>query len=251
MLDIVSEVKRISTEKEFPFNAIIELSTKCNWRCKHCYIPKHDNVGMSKKMIFNVLKQLRDLGTFNLTFTGGEIFYRKDTIEIVEIARSMFFDVTLFSNVSLLKESDIKALSEMGISLISCTIFSMQDYIHDFITGVKGSLKKALDNIKLMKKYKLPLEIKVILTKYNYKEYIDVKKFCEENNILFKVDFNIFSKSNGDEEPQDLRMTDEQFREVLLDIDEIIGFKLQHHCKDEDACIDLRNSISIDASGNV
>lgn len=37
------------------------------------------------------------------------------------------------------------------------------------------------------------------------------------------MDFNIFSKSNGDEEPQDLRMTDEQFREVLLDIDEIIG----------------------------
>ncbi|MBU5593191.1 hypothetical protein KQI89_15690 [Clostridium sp. MSJ-4] len=61
-------------------NATIELLTRCNWRCQHCYIPEHNNSGLSTNEWFNILHQLRAIGCFDILFTGGEPFYRDDII---------------------------------------------------------------------------------------------------------------------------------------------------------------------------
>ena len=85
-----------------PVEATIELLTKCNWNCKHCYIPVHNNDGLTTDEVFKLLYELREMGVFQVTFSGGEVFYRSDAMKIIRKARELHFDVSIFTNASLL-----------------------------------------------------------------------------------------------------------------------------------------------------
>lgn len=230
----------------------IELLTECNWRCKHCYIPQHDNYGMTKEVIFKLFKDLRNMGTMNITFTGGEIFLRKDIFEIIEKARDMHFRVYLFSNASLLNEEIIRRLSELYISQYSMTVFSLEAEIHDFITGIKGSLEKTLSNIELLQKYKIPLEIKTPLMDVNKFSFIHLKEFCDKRNITYGATTNIFSKSDGDQSPKELSIAEDDLVKVLKELNKIednsriLGEETTNEC-----CPLLKFILSIDSNGDV
>lgn len=148
-----NDIYALASKNKTLLSVTIELTTRCNWRCKHCYLPSYVTKGISRECLYELFQDLREMGTFELLFTGGEIFTRPDTLEIIRDAREMFFDVKLFTNVSLLNEEIIKALGELNISQVSCTVFSMNENIHDQITSVKGSLKKTVANLNLLKKY--------------------------------------------------------------------------------------------------
>lgn len=194
---------------------------------------------------------MRELGCFEIEFTGGEVFYRDDSIEIIKRAREMYFNVSIFSNVSLLNENKIKELSKLYISQISCTIFSLDEKTHDSITGVKGSLKKAMENIILIKKYNIPLEIKTILMKSNYDSYKNLRLFCKENGFKYLATTNIFPKRNGDFSNSKLLIDNEKLREILPEIDVIRKFKKRNRKSEDYICNSIRNSIAIDCFGKV
>ena len=143
----------LAKEHKILYSAQIELTSKCNWKCINCYIPNHSERGIEKRKVFDTLKQLRDIGTFEINFTGGEVFCRDDAMEIIEMARSMHFNVTILSNISLLDEGKIKELASLTIGEIACTIFSVEDRIHDSISGVVWSLKTTMVNGLLLKDY--------------------------------------------------------------------------------------------------
>ena len=65
---------KIAYSERKPVSAIIELLTQCNLRCKHCYIPAHTNAGIKSEKVKELLYELHDMGTLNISFTGGEIF---------------------------------------------------------------------------------------------------------------------------------------------------------------------------------
>ncbi len=129
---------------ETPISATIELTTLCNWKCKHCYINFHDEKGLSELKVKELLRDLRELGVHQLVLTGGEIFIRKDILRIIKYAKELHFRVNILSNASLITEEVAKELSNLYITDYSLTIFSLDEDIHDNITGVKGSLRAAL-----------------------------------------------------------------------------------------------------------
>ena len=98
-LNLEEKIIELSSKNCVPYNVAIELITECNWRCRHCYIPSHDNYGLPTEVIIDMLDQLRLMGTFEITLTGGEIFLREDIMEIVKVARQKFFKIYLYTNV--------------------------------------------------------------------------------------------------------------------------------------------------------
>ena len=126
-----------------------------------------------------------EMGVFNVTLTGGEIFLREDILEIVEAFRSKGLKVSLYSNGSILDREKCERLSQLGISIFSTTIFSLDEEINDYITQRKNSLRTILKNILLLDEYNIPIEIKMPIMKQNYKSYFELKQFCYEKNIDF------------------------------------------------------------------
>lgn len=247
----INDIYSLADKNNNIINVTIEVLTKCNWKCQHCYLPSHTSEGISTPKMFSLLKELRELGCFEIVFTGGEIFQRKDMIDIIKKARSLYFNIILFTNVSLLNEEKIKEISSLYISRISCTIFSLDEKIHDSITGIQGSLKRAMKNIMLIKKYNIPLEIKTILMKSNYNSYKDLKQFCDENGFIYKTDCNVFCKNDGNNEPYKFFLSDRQLKQIIEDTDKIIGYKSRERIKDEHMCPSIKHSIYIDSKGDI
>lgn len=190
------------------------------------------------------------MGCFHIMFTGGEMFCRNDAIEIIRKARELGFVVELYTNVSLLNEELIKELIELHISGISCTLFSLKEEVHDGITGVDGSLKSALKNIKLIKKYGLKLEIKNILMKDNYKSYEDISRLCNENDFDFRVTPSIWARYNGDKAYREWMVTEDQLEEILPYIDKLMGIKLCDINEKSKFCNQINFAMVIDSKGD-
>lgn len=250
IVDIEKQITQLAVKNASLFSVTIELLTKCNWRCKHCYIPSYDNNGLPKEIIFNVFEQLRKLGVFEITLTGGEIFCRDDIMEIIKKAREMCFNVYLYSNISLLDEKKITELSKLSVSL-ACTIFSLVESTNDEITGVVGSLKKVMENMMLIKKHNIPLEVKAGVTSSNHKDYRQIKEFCDKNRFAFTPYFDINSKSNGDQDPHLFRVSSSQLEEIITDLDKITGFSTMKHSNNEYMCDTLRTQLFINSYGDI
>ena len=230
----------------------IELTTKCNWRCKHCYIEDYDkNSKLSLKVLDKLFKELRQLGVVSILFTGGEIFTRKDIIDILKLARGYFFKVTLFSNLSLANENQIKQIKELYIDKVSCTLFSMDSEIHDNITQRKGSLEKTLANLSLFKKYNVPVQVKHIITNLNPYEYKKIHEYCNKMGFKFLATVSIFPKRDGDTSPLRLRVSKDYLYENLNNIDSYRSFTGFDRSEDIYICNSTRFSLSILANGDV
>lgn len=79
-------IKRLYSNHNYMYRAIIELTTLCNFNCKHCFLEQHTNYGLSTEEIIKIIDELREFGVYELQFTGGEIFLRTDIMDIIRYA---------------------------------------------------------------------------------------------------------------------------------------------------------------------
>lgn len=80
------DIQDMATQNDFPYSAIIEILTKCNFACEHCYLPEHTET-MKYKDIVNIVDQLYALGVFEITLTGGEIVLHPLFMDIISYIR--------------------------------------------------------------------------------------------------------------------------------------------------------------------
>ena len=250
-MDFEEKIEKDAINNRCLYRAQIELTSNCNWRCRHCYIENYSRKGIEKNKLFNVLQELKEMGVFELIITGGEVFYRQDAMEIIEFARKLGFKVIVFSNISMLDDKKIYKLKELNVSMVSCTIFSLDSKIHDYITQVPGSLEKCLNNLHLLKVSGIDVEVKTIVTNININDVALVEEYCSVNKFQFRIDYEIFTKTNGDKAPLDYRLSEKDFLRHGAKLDNIRKFSITSHEDEEYACEQIRCYIFIDANGDV
>lgn len=246
-------IKDVYARNNYMYMAIIELTTNCNFRCKHCFIEQHDKDGLSCEEIFNLLKQLRDFGVYEVQFTGGEIFTRKDIMPIIRYARTLKFKVAILTNASLLTDAIISELNSLYVEVVSTTLFSLSNEINDKITSVQNSSSKVVENILKLSKTSMRSEIKTIVMRDNANEYQDIQNFCICNNIHYTATEGLFPTTNGNDFPRHLKMDYDQLCRNIGCLDKI---RFGNHYKeeklpDDPICCELHYSLFIDANGDV
>src|SRR2546423_14621390 len=76
-----------TVRKRLPLSVHFDLTYRCNERCVHCYLDHEDHGELSTAECIDALEQLAKAGTLFLTFSGGEIFLRRDLEELLATAR--------------------------------------------------------------------------------------------------------------------------------------------------------------------
>src|SRR5947208_15933799 len=87
-----------------PLGVQLDLTYRCNERCVHCYLDHDDHGELNTIEIKDILDQLADAGVFFLTFSGGEVFMRRDFLELVAYARQLQFNVKVKTNAVMIRE---------------------------------------------------------------------------------------------------------------------------------------------------
>lgn len=202
-------------------NIQFELSSRCNERCIHCYIPnekKNTGIDMSKEKAMDLIDQLVAMGGLHVTFSGGEAFLHKDLIELVRYARNKDLMVTILSNLIALKDEQIKELHDLNISLIQVSLYSMDPDIHDAITTVKGSFEKSKAAIEKLVAADVPVQISCPIMKANRNGYDKVLKYAQSLKINANADYIMMAQADFNTNNLANRLSIPETEELLRDI---------------------------------
>ena len=202
-------------------NIQFELSSRCNERCIHCYIPndkKNHGFDMPTTKVMDLLDQLAAMGGIHVTFSGGEALMHKDLLKLVRYAREKDLMVTILSNLIALKDDQIKELHDLNISLIQVSLYSMNPEIHDLITTVKGSFEKTKAAIEKLVAADVPVQISCPVMKANRKGYRAVMEYANSLKIKAQTDFIMMAEANFDTSNLANRISIEETEELIRDI---------------------------------
>ena len=198
-----------------------ELSSRCNERCIHCYIPngnKDMGFDMPTAKVKNLLDQFAEIGGIHVTLSGGEAFLHKDLIDIVDYCREKDLKITILSNLLSLKEEQIQRLKKANVSLIQVSLYSMDPEIHDFITTIKGSFVKTKASIEKLVAADIPVQISCPIMKANKKGYDKVLDYAKSLKIKAQTDYIMMARSDLDTDNLANRLSLEETEQLLRDI---------------------------------
>jgi radical SAM protein with 4Fe4S-binding SPASM domain len=210
-------------DKRAPVDVSIEMTRRCPLDCQHCYnnLPMGDiaarNRELSKQEYEAILDELADMGVIWLLFTGGEIFARKDFLEIYTYAKQKGFLITLFTNGILINEKIADYLVDFPPFAIEITLYGRTKETYEALTQLPGSFDRCMRGIRLLRERGLPLKLKTVGTKVNCHEVIGMREFAEQElGVDFKFESLINPRIDCSQAPLQVRLSPEEV--VALDL---------------------------------
>ena len=125
----------------------------CNHKCLFCHYNYLGHEGKFKKgKMLELVKELAKLGVKSLVFAGnGEPTLHVDTIEAIQLAKSLGLDVAMSTNGALLKEKHFEILAKnLTWIRFSFNAGSAENYAHVHQTK-DNDYDKVIQNIKQLK----------------------------------------------------------------------------------------------------
>ena len=206
-----------------------ELSSRCNERCIHCYIPndkKNHGYDMPTEKVKSIIDEFSAMGGIHVTLSGGEAFMHKDIIEIARYCREKDLKITMLSNLISLKDEQIYELKKINLSLIQVSLYSMNPDIHDFITTIKGSFEKTKNAIEKLVAADIPVQISCPIMKANKNGYSKVLEYAKSLKIKAQTDYIMMARADLDTDNLANRLSLEETEELLR---EIIKYDIAYH----------------------
>jgi molybdenum cofactor biosynthesis enzyme MoaA len=199
-----------------------ELSSQCNERCIHCYIPnakKNTGRELPIETIKKVIDEFASMGGIHVTLSGGEAFLHPQLKEITQYCRKKDLKISILSNLIALKQSDLEWLHEANLSLIQTSLYSMDPEIHDKITTVKGSFERTKRAIEmLVVAADIPVQISCPLMKANKDGYDKVLEYARKLKIKAQTDYIMMAQADLDTSNLANRLSIEETEKVIRTI---------------------------------
>jgi MoaA/NifB/PqqE/SkfB family radical SAM enzyme len=197
----------------------IELSSRCNERCIHCYIPHENKVSdMEGALFYDVLDQCRDMGVLNLTLSGGEPMVHKNFCDFLSKAKDYDFSINVLSNLTLLNDEIIAEMKANRLSSVQVSLYSMNPAIHDSITCLPGSFYKTRDAILRLIDNDIPLQISCPSMKQNKNCFVDVLNWAHDHKCRAITDYIMMARYDRTTDNLDNRLSLDEVGGVINDI---------------------------------
>ena len=207
--------------KRAPLEVSIEVTRRCPLECLHCYnnLPMSDHAARAQELTFEehcrLLDELVDAGCLWVLYTGGEIFARRDFLEIYTEAKKRGFLITLFTNGTIINERIADYLAEYRPFAIEITLYGATRETYEALTQIPGSYDRCMRGIRLLLERKLPLKLKTVPTTVNRHEIFEMKRLAEEEfGVEFKFDSLINPRIDCSQSPLAVRLSPEQAVEL-------------------------------------
>lgn len=147
--------------------AWIEVTSRCNLRCLHCYDESDNCNGMSMRVedFLYAADQLASIGVKNIQIIGGEpMILGQDLIPMIQHATNRFKNVEVFTNGTLLTDWWANFFQENNIK-VALSVYSYDENMHDKVTKVSGSHQKTIQAIQRLADRNIKYRIANVLMK--------------------------------------------------------------------------------------
>lgn len=132
-----------------PVHVVWELTLACNLRCQHCGSragrPRRDELSTTECL--DVIRQLAELGTREVSLIGGEAYLRRDWLTIIKAVADAGMHCGLQTGGRALTADKIRQAVDAGLRTLGVSVDGPPE-VHDRLRGVPGSHAHALDAIR-------------------------------------------------------------------------------------------------------
>ncbi|UCD39602.1 MAG: radical SAM protein [Candidatus Bathyarchaeota archaeon] len=197
-----------------PYHAQWLLTRRCNYRCQSCGVWREpgnkDELSLSE--IQRGLDVLRKLGVVELVLSGGNPLLRDDIGEIIDYA-SRYFITTVYDNGSMVAK---KVDAVRNADFVAISLDTLDEKKFDYLKGVKGSWKRAMEGIDTLQKEGVSVAISPTISQLNLYEIADLTKHFVSRGVpvlycLYSYDYPTEDRLFGIGKKNDeLEITDRQ-----------------------------------------
>lgn len=156
----------------------LQITDRCNLKCRHCYIGKPLNNELSVDNIRKILAEFEDMQGLRLLITGGEPLIHRDFEEINKMLPYFAFRKILFTNGLLLNRELIERLNVHEIQ------FSVDglEHGHEAVRG-KGTYNAVIRRIEDVLAKGIAVSVATMIHKENIDEFDEMEKLFRNMNI--------------------------------------------------------------------
>ena len=223
----ISRFREQDAYQRVPVRAMFELTYGCNLRCVHCYNPTHQALNELKKQeIFQILDGLAAEGCLWIGFTGGELFTRKDAIEVLRYAREKGMIFNILTNATMITPALADEIQALDPYLMNISVYGATAETYERVTQIPGSFRKFVRGVDLLIERKVPIVLKLVLMTPNVHEFHAMQSFALERKVRYQLALDIVPKVDGSQAPLRYRLSPGQVFEIWR---ETAGVRIQRH----------------------
>lgn len=262
-----SENLKMGTIVKGPSQISIDVTYKCNFRCRHCYNASGgDNCFIDNELtdeeLLTLTKDICDLKPYNICFCGGETLLRKKIIlSCASLLREAGVpNIAIVTNGALVNESVAKELFEAGVNRFQVSLDGKDSVSHEALRLYPKSFEKAINAIKLFRELSSEVDVAFCPTSFNYDQLQDVYQLVNDLKVK-SLRVQPFMLSGRGIQNREIVPTISQYRKLVSDINYIKkneaytkvdwGDPIDHIIRHRTILKEFSNFVSIKADGGL
>ena len=170
----LTQVRRVESLPRLPLEASLDLTYRCNNRCRHCWLWEADTPDVAAREltlaeIRDVVDQARALGCRRWSISGGEPMLRPDFPEIFDYITSKSVGYTLNTNGTLITPEIAQLMRRKGSKLVA--LYGATAEVNDHITRNPGSFEATMEGFARLKEAGAGFTVQLIPMRDNWHEW--------------------------------------------------------------------------------
>lgn len=200
VLDFATDKRRLWEQAHHLYSVIFEITPHCNFNCVHCYLHDHHaNKMLSYERIIEIIDLLYEKEVLFLTLTGGDVFTRKDFLDIYLYAKKKGFIIEIYTNGALISDEAIKVFEKYPPLLVDISLYGACEKTYRKVTEVSGAFDKVMENIRKLKAAGIRVSLKAPVLSLYYHELPQLEAIAQEFEVPFRTGFEIFPSIDNDD----------------------------------------------------
>lgn len=236
----------------------LEITSRCNLKCRMCYVCKPLNdiktlsLEHSGKEWIKLSEEMRDAGVLYLLLTGGEVFLHRDFKEIYKEINMMGFNVTIYSNATMITPEIAKWLGRIPPSKIAITIYGASPDTYSDVCGCREGYDRVVHGIDLLQNEGITLKLRTTVIKKNIDDFYKLVEFAQKKNIPFEASNYISPRRDGCLAlQQEERLSPEELAQFDMELSKYKNIKDDKSNKNKTVVSKNKNSIDINNASQV
>ena len=173
-----------------PITANFELTARCNFNCKMCYIHSSKGIDAEKELSaekwIGIAEEAKSLGSLYVLLTGGEPLLRSDFAEIYTAICNMGMVVYLNTNASLITEELFDLFEKYPPFRVNVSLYGASEETYRSLCGTKH-FRTVVNNIRRLKSMGINVYLTCSITRYNKDDLFEIQKLADDLGCHLKA----------------------------------------------------------------
>ena len=172
----------------FPVSGTFELTGRCNFNCKMCYVHSADTSSCSELSVdewLDIAENAKKAGTLFLLLTGGEPLLYKDFPVLYKALCKMGFVISVNTNGSLIDEKIIDLFKEYPPFRINISLYGASEDTYENLCENR-KFTRVTENIRLLSAMGLSIRLNCVFNSFNCSDIEEIHKIAAETGILLR-----------------------------------------------------------------